>query len=59
VDCFLVSLRLQRVTEDFPNVQLILVRCGAVDVERERVRAALKAGFVSRNLEFVFEGGVW
>jgi hypothetical protein len=59
VDCFLVSLRLQRVTEDFPNVRRILVRCREVDVERERVRAALKAGFLSRNLEFDFEGGVW
>jgi hypothetical protein len=59
VDCFLVSLRLQRVAEDFPNVRRMLVRCGEVDVERERVRAALKAGFPSRNLEFSFEGGVW
>jgi hypothetical protein len=56
VDCFLVSLRLQRVTEDFPNVRRILVRCREVDVERERVRAALKAGFLSRNLEMTLRG---
>jgi hypothetical protein len=56
MNCFLVSLRLQMVTEDFPNVRRILVRCGEVDVEQERVRAALKAGFLSRNLEFDSDG---